>query len=169
MAGSPYVMEYRGAFEFALGPEQVWEAIGHTERFEGWWWWLGEMRIDGPGLVPGAVLRGLVSPPVPYRMQVTVRLDECNAPARIDATVGGDLVGPASLRLAAHEAGTRAEVAWSLEMMQRPMRLAARVAKPLLQWGHDRVVEATVAGFRRHVEASGRRGAGPGGAGTERP
>jgi hypothetical protein len=36
-------------------------------------------------------------------------------------------------------------------MMQRPMRLAARVAYPLLRWGHDRVVEATVAGFRRQL------------------
>ncbi len=37
-------------------------------------------------------------------------------------------------------------------MMQRPMRLADRVAHPLLQWGHDRVVDVTVTGFRRHLE-----------------
>jgi hypothetical protein len=36
-------------------------------------------------------------------------------------------------------------------MMQRPMRVAARVASPVLRWGHDRVVDATVAGFRRHL------------------
>ena len=36
-------------------------------------------------------------------------------------------------------------------MMQRPMRMAARVAHPLLRFGHDRVVEATVAGYRRHL------------------
>jgi len=35
--------------------------------------------------------------------------------------------------------------------MQRPMRVAARVAYPVLRWGHDRVVDATVAGFRRHL------------------
>ena len=39
-------------------------------------------------------------------------------------------------------------------MMQRPMRLASRVARPLLQWGHDRVVELTVAGFRRRLESA---------------
>ena len=137
-------------------PEQVWEAIGHAEHFEGWWWWLGELRLDGEGLVPGALLHGLVSPPVPYRMRVTVHLDHCRAPSSIDATVAGDLVGPASLRLAPSTTGTRADVAWSLEMRQRPMRVAARVARPVLQWGHDRVVDATVAGFRRHVEAGGR-------------
>jgi hypothetical protein len=162
MAGSPYLMNYRGVYDFALTPAQVWEAIAHAEDFEGWWWWLGELRFDGEGLVPGAVLHGLVSPPVPYRMRVTVHLDQCVAPASIDATVDGDLVGPASLRLAPSDDGTRAEVTWSLEMMQRPMRLAARVAKPLLQWGHDRVVDATVAGFRRHVERTAGSGGAPG-------
>jgi carbon monoxide dehydrogenase subunit G len=144
VAASPYVVEYRGTFDFSRAPEEVWEAIGHIERFEGWWWWLGQLRMEGPGLVPGAVLQGLVSPPVPYRMRVRVELDSCEEPTSIDATVGGDLVGPATLRLSSHGGGTRVDVAWSLEMKQRPMRLAARVAKPLLQWGHDRVVEATV-------------------------
>jgi hypothetical protein len=32
------------------------------------------------------------------------------------------------------------------------MRLASRVGRPVLQWGHDRVVEMTVAGFRRRIE-----------------
>jgi hypothetical protein len=47
--------------------------------------------------------------------------------------------------------GTVVSVAWTIEMMQRPMRLAALVAAPLLRWGHDRVVETTVAGFRRQL------------------
>jgi hypothetical protein len=38
-------------------------------------------------------------------------------------------------------------------MMQRPMRIAARVAYPLLRWGHDRVVDATVDGLRRQLVA----------------
>ncbi len=29
-------------------------------------------------------------------------------------------------------------------MMQRPMRVASRFGLPLLQWGHDRVVEMTL-------------------------
>jgi hypothetical protein len=35
------------------------------------------------------------------------------------------------------------------------MRIAARVAPPVMRWGHDRVVEATVAGLRRHLAAGG--------------
>ena len=155
---APFI-EYRGTFEFAIPPEAVWDAIEHSERFEGWWWWLGEFRLEGGGLVPGAVLQGLVSPPVPYRMQVRVHIDECEAPTLHRRHRGRRPGGPCPLRLEPHGRGTRAEVDWSLEMMQRPMRLAARFAYPLLRWGHDRVVEATVSGFRRHVEAP----AGPAG------
>ncbi|HYA67380.1 MAG TPA: hypothetical protein VED63_01495 [Acidimicrobiales bacterium] len=151
------VIEYRGEFEFLLSPEAMWNAIEHYERFESWWWWLGEFRLDGAGLVSGAVLHGLVSPPVPYQMHVSVWLEECAAPYRIDAIVDGDLVGPAHLRMSPWGSGTRAEVDWTLEMTQRPMRAAARLAHPLLQFAHDRVVEATVSGFRRHVEDDRRR------------
>jgi hypothetical protein len=35
------------------------------------------------------------------------------------------------------------------------MRLASRFGLPLMQWGHDRVVEATVAGFRRRLASAG--------------
>ena len=65
----------------------------------------------------------------------------------------GDLEGSAVLALDAVGGGTRAEVSWTIEMQTRAMRMAARVAHPLLRWGHDRVVEATVAGYRRHMEA----------------
>ena len=56
--------------------------------------------------------------------------------------------------------GTVAEVAWTVEMTQRTMRMAARVAHPFLRWGHDRVIETTVAAMRRHLAAVERIGPG---------
>lgn len=148
------MIEYHGAFDFPLAPEPFWDALAQPQRFEAWWgWWLRDFGLRGDGLVDGAVLHGIVAPPVPYRMRVEVRLDRCERPRRIDAVVGGDLRGPASLELHPIPDGTRAEVDWQVEMMQRPMRVASRVAHPLLRWGHDRVVEATVAGFRRHLRS----------------
>jgi hypothetical protein len=38
-----------------------------------------------------------------------------------------------------------------VEVMQRPLRAAARVAPGLLRWSHDRVVEATVRSFRTRL------------------
>ena len=152
------VINYRGSFRFAVPPDAIWDAVEHTEEFERWWGWLGEFRLTGPGLQSGSVLTGMVSPPVPYRMRVRVELEDCVRPESIEATVHGDLEGHARLTLARqppagleHEA-TLVSVNWTIEMMQRPMRVAARVAYPLLSWGHDRVVDATVAGFRRQVE-----------------
>jgi hypothetical protein len=132
----------------------VWSAIEHSERFETWWAWLREFRVEGPGLEAGSVLYGVVSPPVPYTMRIQVELDRCSPPSRIDATVHGDLEGPACLVLEPAGAGTLVEVAWTVEMTQRAMRLAARVAYPLMRWGHDRVVEATVNGYRRHLASA---------------
>lgn len=146
-------VEYHGHFEFALPPDAVWEGMEHTDDFESWWSWLHDFRHDGDRLTPGSVLRGVVEPPLPYRMQISVEIVGAERPRWIDAQVRGDLVGPAHLRLHHSDGGTTVDVDWELEMMQRPMRMAARFGRPLLQWGHDRVVEITVAGFRRRVEA----------------
>lgn len=151
MARSTSVIDYRGRFAFDVTPEAIWRSIEHGEQFEAWWAWLAEFRLEGPGLVDGAVLHGVVSPPVPYTMRIRVVLDRCIRPSHIDATVHGDLEGEARLSLVAVGRGTLAEVSWTVEMTQRAMRLASRVAHPFLRWGHDRVIEATVSGFRRNL------------------
>ena len=156
MVGSPYVIDYKGRFGFPVPPSDAWAAITRLDQFERWWGWLGELEVDGPGLQTGSVLRGTVSPPVPYRMRVAVALDRCVSGQMIDASVTGDLVGDARLRLHPAPDGTVIDVAWSLEMMQLPMRLAARVAYPLLRFAHDRVVDATVRGFRSQLVAARR-------------
>jgi hypothetical protein len=154
VAEPPAVIEFHKQFRFAVPPEVVWHSIERTNDFERWWAWLGEFHLDSPGLQTGAVLAGVVTPPLPYRMRVEVVLEKCVKPELIDAAVHGDLEGSAHLNLVSESGGTLATVAWTIEMMQRPMRLADRVAHPLLRWGHDRVVDATVAGFRRNVEVA---------------
>ena len=152
---SPYVVDYRGRFAFPLPPRALWDEIERLDRFERWWSWLGDFAVEGEGLRAGTVLRGTVAPPLPYRMRLAVRLVDCEPPRRIEASVLGDLEGPARLTLApAADGGTHVDVAWRVEMRQPVMRVAARVAHPLLRWGHDRVVEATAAGFRRHLAAA---------------
>jgi hypothetical protein len=154
VVASRYVIEYSGGFAFPVPPSEVWVAIGQLDQFEQWWGWLGELKVDGPGLQAGSVLRGTVAPPVPYRMRVTVNVDRCVTERLIDASVSGDLVGKAHLVLHPTSEGTFINVEWTIEMMQLPMRVAARMAYPLLRWGHDRVVEATVKGFRAQLEAA---------------
>jgi hypothetical protein len=147
-------MDYTGRFTFPVAPLELWSAIERIDQFERWWSWLGDVHLDGDGLQAGTILRGTVAPPVPYRMRVAVQLDRCLPGQLIDAEVSGDLAGGATLRLRPEGPdghATVAQVAWSLEMKQLPMRVAARIAYPILRWGHDRVVEATVQGFRRQL------------------
>jgi hypothetical protein len=148
------VITYRHDFEFPVPPAGLWAAIEEVDRFEGWWPWLEEFRLEGDALETGAVLHGVVAPPLPYRMRIQVVLTECVRPRRMEALVHGDLEGVASVEMSPLGSGSNVEVAWTVEMMQRPMRLANRMAHPLLQWGHDRVVEMTVAGFRRRSESA---------------
>jgi uncharacterized protein YndB with AHSA1/START domain len=150
----PPVIEYRRAFAFAVPPEKVWANIERVDQFERWWPWLHEFRLEGETLAAGSVLHGVVTPPLPYRMRIRVELTRYEPPVAIDAIIGGDLEGEAQLRTRASDGDSLVEVAWTVEMMQRPMRMASRFGLPLLQWGHDRVVETTVAGFRRRLETA---------------
>jgi hypothetical protein len=152
VAASPYVIEYRGHFSFPVPPEEVWSAIKQVDRFEGWWGWLRDLRVEGPALETGSVMTGVVAPPLPYRMGVRVALVNCIPFRRIDASVQGDIQGQARIVLEPVAKGTLANAEWTIEMRQRPMRAAARIAAPVLRWGHDRVVEATVVSFRRHLQ-----------------
>jgi uncharacterized protein YndB with AHSA1/START domain len=145
------VIEYRGRFTLPASPDQVWSAVGSFDRYEEWWGWLKELRVDGSGLVAGTILNGTVVPPLPYQLRVQVTLVECVAPQVIRAAVTGDLQGQGTLELAPVAGATQADITWSIEMMQPALRLVARFARPLLLWGQDRVVASTVAGFRRQL------------------
>jgi uncharacterized protein YndB with AHSA1/START domain len=144
-------MSYRRAYDFPVSPEELWDVMGEVDHFEAWWPWLEEFRLDGGSLKKGAVLHGVIAPPLPYRMRIQIELTRSEPPHLIEALIHGDLEGEASLHLVARGEGSSVEVAWTVEMMQRPMRVADRMAHHLLQWGHDRVVEITVAGFRRRL------------------
>ncbi len=148
------MISYRRGYQFDLEPEQLWDRIEEVDQFEQWWPWLTDFELDGGGLSTGSVLSGVVNPPLPYRMRLSVELIDCERPVAIDATIEGDLTGMARLRLRPELGGTWAEVAWTVEMRQPAMRLASRIGRPVLQWGHDRVVEMTVSGFRRRLEAA---------------
>jgi hypothetical protein len=153
---SAYLIEYEGTFTFPVPVAQLWATVLRVDQFPSWWSWLQDFRVEGGRLERGSVLHGIVAPPVPYRMRIDVVVEDWVVEHRIAALVHGDLEGPATVTFEGDGTESRAHAAWSLEMMQRPMRLAARVAHPLLRWGHDRVVDATVDGLRRQLVEGGR-------------
>ena len=145
-------MPHASFHDIAAPRTTVWAAIEDVGRFPSWWTWLREFECDGPRLEPGLVMRALVSPPIPYPMRVTVRIDRVARLEAVEASVSGDLEGPASLSLSDAAHGCRLRVEWRVEMRRPVMRTAAYVARPVLVRGHDLVVERTVRGFRRRVE-----------------
>ncbi len=149
----PVVTTDRG-FWFDLPPDQIWNRLEEFDQFESLWSWLSDFRVEGEGLQAGSVLYGSINPPLPYRMDVQVELVACDRPSAIKAKISGDLIGEAHLRFRQEDDGTLAEVTWTIEMRQPAMGLASRIGHPVLQWGHDRVVEMTVAGFRRRIAES---------------
>lgn len=144
-------IDYRGAFWFPVAPDELWATIERFDRFESWWAWLRDFGADTDGLVAGNVLHCTVVPPVPQRLRLDIRLESALPPHVVEATIDGDVRGSAVMRLDPVDDGTRVTAVWSLEMMSRPLRIAALVAFPLMRWGHDRVVEMAVAGFRQHA------------------
>jgi uncharacterized protein YndB with AHSA1/START domain len=149
------VINYQHSYEFPLPPEGIWDALEEVDQFALWWPWLEDFRLEGDSLATGTVLHGVVAPPLPYRMHLQIELTRCKKPGIIEALVHRDLEGEASIALCSQGVGTHVEVAWTVEMMQRPMRLADRMAHPVLKRGHDRVVENTVAEFRRRLSGLG--------------
>lgn len=150
-ARRPHEMGFVGSYDFPLPPEQLWADVERFDRFEQWWGWLRGLRVEGSGLRDGTILRGVIVPPVPYRIAVHVELHGCRRPRRVDADVRGGLHGPARLRIHPSGSGSRVLIGWHFEMRQAAMRAAARVGYPLLRWGHDRVLDRAVAGYRRHL------------------
>ena len=146
-----YDISYRGSFRFPIAPVELWSLIEDPRHFEQWWGWLHDVECTDARIMTGSVLTGIIDPPVPFTMQARVVIDECEPPRRILASVAGDIAGTADLDVGGADREARVTIGWQVEMMQRRMRMATRVARPLLQWGHDRVVEAAVRGFRRQL------------------
>lgn len=141
------VIDFVGSFHLPLPPAAVWDLVAEPANFATWWSWLSGLTVEGAGLAPGVRWHGVVAPPVPWRLCLEVTFLACERPRFADAEVSGDCSGPASLRLAGLDDGTEATLAWSLEMHPLALRVADRVARPLLLAGHDAVVRWALAGF----------------------
>lgn len=144
-------MDFDGSFWFPVGPGQLWDTLAELDRFPDWWSWLRDFHPEGEGLTDGTVLRGTVVPPVPYRLRLDITLGRCERPRLLEAKVQGDLRGAARVALSPLREGTQVEVRWALDFASAPLRLASVVAYPVMRWGHDRVVDMAVSGFRHRA------------------
>ncbi len=110
-------------------------------------------RLDADELAAGAVWRCTVQPPLPYALRFTITVDEVDAPRSASASVGGDIVGTATVTVAAHpDGGTEVRLASALSPSNPFLRGIARVARPVVRFGHDWVLDAGARQFRRALD-----------------
>ena len=152
-----HVFETARSFEFPLAAHELWAVLQQVDHYREWWPWMRRLQMDRDELAEGTTLRFTIVTPIPNRMRVEVLLEEVQPARRVVASVRGDLRGRAELSFAPSHEGTETRLAWSLEVMQPSMRAAARVARPLLQWGHDWAIGVAAGKFGRYLERAGAR------------
>ncbi len=149
----PSPFEFEGRWRFSVAPEELWQAFCQTERFPQWWPWL--RTLESAGLVEGGVSHCVVRAPVPYALSFTVAILELAPPRAVVAAVSGDLEGPARLDVVAQPGGSEARLSWVLDVRSPLLRAAALVARPLMNWGHNWVVDTGVRQFRSRALGDG--------------
>jgi uncharacterized protein YndB with AHSA1/START domain len=136
-------------FTFAVTPTELWGYIDDTDAFRTWWPWL--RRFDAKGFVVGDEWRCLVQPPLPYQVSFTITLDDVEPPQRAAATISGDIVGTAVLTIVPDGEGCEARLVSSLAPANSLLRAFASVARPVVRFGHDWVLDQGARQFARHL------------------
>jgi uncharacterized protein YndB with AHSA1/START domain len=148
LAARPRAFHFDRSWSFAVPPEELWSAVSRTDAFPHWWSWL--RHFDAPGLHTGARATCVIQAPLPYALHLAIDIEWADPPHRVDTIVRGDLAGPARLEIAPHgDGGSSARLVFDLAVHNRVLRPLAGLARPALEWAHDRVVDTGVEQFRR--------------------
>jgi len=138
------------SWEFPVEPEALWEVLTRTADYRSWWSWLRSLETPD-GLSEGSLARCEIGPPLPYVLRLSIEVVRVVPLRSVETRVDGDLSGPARLEVEPAGTGSRARLVWELVTRRPVLHLATRVARPLLQWGHDWCVDTGVAQFRRRA------------------
>jgi len=136
---------------FAFDRDELWTRIAQVPQFPAWWPWLRD--FDGVRLCTGEVWHCAVRPPARYTVRFTVTIVQTDPGATVSAQIDGDIVGTASVQLAADGTGSTVRLVTNLAPASWRLRVLAFVAWPVARRGHDRVIAIGVRQFR---ERSGR-------------
>lgn len=153
MVDSPYVVHHEGVEYFSLGPAELWREMTDLHRFEQWWSWLRDLRLEPDEVATGSSLTFTVVSPLPHRVKFEVDFTEVVPEELIRATVAGDLRGVASVELEAHDGGSKLTLTFDLEPTFTPLRVLVRVARPFIVWTKNWAISMALKAFRDHVGA----------------
>ena len=149
---SIYVFKHNRTFLIEAPIERVWATTRSLAQLESWWAWLRDLHVSDEEVNEGTHFEFAVVSPLPYRLEIAATATEVIEPRLIRADITGDLRGPAEVELTAVAGGTEVALRWEVELISRPLRVAALASKPLMVWGQDWAVRIAVAGARRNIE-----------------
>jgi hypothetical protein len=93
-----------------------------------------------------------VQPPLPYSLTFDITIDEVVPHERVTASITGEIVGTAELRLAPDgDGGCTARLRSRLAPASRFLQGVALVARPVVTLGHDWVLDTGARQFRQHL------------------
>ena len=148
---------------FDVDRQVLWAAITSVEDFSAWWPWL--RGFDGERLAVGETWDCTVQPPLPYSLHFVLEIDEVVPYELVTARVSGDLTGSARLEVRdlSSEEETRSEIRLTsdLEPANPVLRTFALMARPVVRFGHDWVLDTGVQQFRSRALSAGRARGGP--------
>lgn len=132
-------------YHFDADPDTLWTAIRQTGSYMAWWPWL---RIfDAPSFEVGSRWTCVVQPPVPYRVRFAIDLARIEPARLVTVAVSGDISGSADMRIEAEGAGCSVHLVSELAPDNRLLRTAAFVARPIVRFGHDWVLDTGASQF----------------------
>jgi len=141
-------------FAFDQPPAVVWAAMSATGDYTRWWPWL--RRLEANGLFAGDVWSCHIQPPLPYFLRFTITLDEVVHGELARATISGDILGTAEFSLApTDDGGCEGRLVSDLAPSSPVLRAFALVARPLVVWGHDWVLDEGIRQFHARGLAGG--------------
>lgn len=126
-------------YHLPLSPAELWDSVSRVDDYQVWWPWL--RGFDGSRLASDEVWACHVQPPLPYWVRFEVTLGEVRAPHTVHASIRGDVRGEAHLEIREHLVGSEARLVSDLEPGNPLLRAVARLAAPMVRYGHDWVLD----------------------------
>lgn len=126
-------------FHFELTAEEFWSRISDVDAYRDWWPWL--RRFDARALAPGETWACAVKPPLPYILRFALELDDVVPCRSITGRIHGDITGTAGLEVDERDAGCDVRLTSELAPDNRYLAAVARVARPVVRFGHDWVLD----------------------------
>jgi uncharacterized protein YndB with AHSA1/START domain len=133
-------------YQFAAEPSELWSTMVQIGDYQSWWPWLHHFAAED--FEPGEVWACTVQPPLPYSLSFHITLDEVEPERFVTATIDGDIFGDARIDLTPTAEGTELRLVSNLGPSNTVLRAIAKVARPVVRFGHDWVIDSGLRQFR---------------------